>query len=178
MPALACAKRLTQCMGRAALHPACRGSSAKGTDAGVHAGTGWRGYTISLSSAEPRAYQAMPLYYSNTYTVMLPEDHRFPMERYKITHDLLKRELQSFQDSSKPASIDIVEPVTCSMEHILLAHDESYVTGYINNTCSEDAHKTIGFPWSPEFVTRTLKITGATVQVTHVCELGVPTLLL
>lgn len=47
---------------------------------------------------------------------------------------------------------------------LLPAHTQEWVNAFMEGTLDRDAQRAIGFPWSPEFVHRTLAITGGTLQ--------------
>ena len=106
----------------------------------------------------------MPIFYHDCYTVALPEGHRFPMERYRATNNLLRSALASAP--ALPAVIE--ESRAASRSEIIAAHDEAFVDSYNNGTLPDNDHITIGFPWSKEFATRTATITGGTIQATEV----------
>jgi hypothetical protein len=66
--------------------------------------------------------------------------------------------------AAAPAAI--IEPPAASIDEVLLAHTRPYAEGYIAGTLPPDHHKRIGFPWSPAFAERTLRITGGTLAAT------------
>ncbi len=64
----------------------------------------------------------------------------------------------------KVAQMCEAAPVDSSV--VKLAHDHSYVDAFCSGQLGQHAQKVIGFPWSPEFVHRTLVITGGTLAAT------------
>lgn len=109
----------------------------------------------------PRAGR-MPVFYHDAYTVSLPVGHRFPMERYAVTHAALRAAL-----AAAPAlPVDLVTAAPASRDDMVAAHDAAFVDGYMAGTLPEEAHRVIGFPWSPAFAARTALITGGSVAAT------------
>jgi hypothetical protein len=106
--------------------------------------------------------QKMPIFYSEAYTVSLPTGHRFPMERYVRTNEVLRAALAQLPR----LPVVLLEPPPATEADVALAHTPEFVAAYCHNTLSEAAHKKIGFPWSPDFVHRTMMITGGTIAAT------------
>jgi acetoin utilization deacetylase AcuC-like enzyme len=114
----------------------------------------------------------MPLYYSQKFTIDLPK-HRFPMERYKaVYHSWIafqNKQINSSSSSSSSSSTGgrvgakVTVPPQASLDDVLRVHDPDFVYAYAEGRLDDKANQTIGFPWSAEFVERTLCITGATV---------------
>lgn len=103
----------------------------------------------------------MIVFYSDTYTVPLPEGHRFPMHKYRMLRDALQREdvVQSEEFRESP-------PVTPEELHI--AHDPEYVRSFCEGTIDPKAVRKIGIPWSESFVRRTLASVGGTLAAARV----------
>jgi acetoin utilization deacetylase AcuC-like enzyme len=57
-------------------------------------------------------------------------------------------------------------PLAC-VETIQLIHDAAYVDAFVNGTIGGPEMRRIGFPWSPELVTRTLASAGGTLAAAH-----------
>ena len=96
------------------------------------------------------------LFYTDQYVIPLPEGHRFPITKYKLTRELLEP-LERFR--FEPASL-------ADRETIELAHDPAYVTAFLEGTLSPQAMRRIGFPWSEGLVKRTLASVGGTLAAT------------
>ncbi|MDW8465237.1 MAG: hypothetical protein RML35_03330 [Chloroherpetonaceae bacterium] len=62
----------------------------------------------------------MKVFYSDRYTIPLPEGHRFPMEKYRLIRFALLRE-GVVRDS------ELQEPPLATREQLLLAHSAEYV---------------------------------------------------
>jgi acetoin utilization deacetylase AcuC-like enzyme len=97
------------------------------------------------------------LYYCDHYEIPLPEGHKFPMRKYRLTRDLLAAD-GSFRFECAPlADRAIVE----------LAHDAGYVSQFLAGTLPPQAIRRIGFPWSEALVKRTLASAGGTLAATE-----------
>jgi acetoin utilization deacetylase AcuC-like enzyme len=87
----------------------------------------------------------------------LPENHRFPMEKYSLLPEQLIFEGTVSQDQFfKP------EPVT--KQQILLCHDEKYWNKLENLQLSPAEIRKTGFPLSRQLIQREITIAGGTVQ--------------
>ena len=98
----------------------------------------------------------MKVFASDTYTVRLPEGHRFPMQKY----ELLRRAVQAAglvpDGELRPAP-----PATD--EEILRAHDRDYLERLVAGQLTVKEIRRIGLPWSPELVTRARHAVGGTI---------------
>lgn len=95
----------------------------------------------------------MKVFYSDLYTLNLPEDHRFPIGKYKMLRDYLLKEkiLEPHELSESPLATD---------EELCLAHDAQYVSSIKNGTVETDILKRIGFPWSYNLYLRSCATVG------------------
>ncbi|HRK08223.1 MAG TPA: histone deacetylase [Pseudobdellovibrionaceae bacterium] len=100
------------------------------------------------------------VWYSDDFTLPLPEGHRFPMRKYR---DLREALLQA----RLLAEHELFESPEATREELLLAHDPQYVDGILNGTISERELKPIGFPWSPALVRRSRRTVGGAVAATR-----------
>ena len=110
-----------------------------------------------------RSIASMPVFFADCYHVDLPPGHRFPMERYRAVHAMLRETMAS----APTLPLRIERALPASREDILRAHDAAYIDGYNAGTLPAAAYREIGFPWSSAFVERTATITGGTLQATH-----------
>jgi acetoin utilization deacetylase AcuC-like enzyme len=97
------------------------------------------------------------LFYTDHYHIPLPPGHRFPMQKYRLTRELLQ---QASDFNFAPAPL-------ANVATIKLVHDPSYVDAVLAGTLSESAQRRIGFPWSQGFVQRTLGSVGSTLAATE-----------
>jgi len=99
----------------------------------------------------------MTLYYSDLYTIDLPEGHRFPMSKYsKLRHNLLEKGIVS--------ETDLHSVVPCNRETVQLAHSKSYVDSIFNGTIEYLPMRKIGFPWSASLVKRSCATVGGAIS--------------
>lgn len=91
----------------------------------------------------------MRVYYSDHYTIDLPEGHRFPMKKYRMLREALVA-------NNIVAEHELHDPGLADREDVLHAHTERYVDGVINGTLAPLEIRRIGFPWTPSLVTRSL----------------------
>jgi len=99
----------------------------------------------------------MQLYYHPLYSdLILPERHRFPIQKYK----LLKTEIENLGVSA----IHFQEPKKATKSQLSLCHSQHYINNFLNGTLSNKAIKKMGFPYSNELVERTLLSVGASIQ--------------
>ncbi|MBN8724888.1 MAG: histone deacetylase [Acidobacteria bacterium] len=109
----------------------------------------------------------MKVFYTDKYTVELPDGHRFPMEKYRLVREsLLIKQVLSHDELHEP---QVVTP-----EVVTLAHTRKYVESICNGTIDQKAMRRIGFPWSPSLVTRSLaSVGGALCAALAALETGV-----
>lgn len=99
----------------------------------------------------------MDVYYSDHYTIPLPESSRFPMRKYRMLRDyLVKEEIidEGELKASPLADVDLLR----------LAHKESYIFGIRDGTVDPQILKRIGFPWSPGLYTRSCATVGGALE--------------
>ena len=97
------------------------------------------------------------LYYCDHYEIPLPEGHKFPMSKYRLTRDLLAQDAIFRFECAPLADRAIVE----------LVHDPEYLRQFVEGTLSAQAIRRIGFPWSEALVKRTLASAGGTLAATE-----------
>jgi acetoin utilization deacetylase AcuC-like enzyme len=98
----------------------------------------------------------MRAFYSDTFVLPLPEQHRFPMAKYRLLRErLLAEEILSAADLQVPDAV--------AWDDLRLVHDAAYVDAVANGTLPADAQRRIGFPWSPMMVERSRRSVGATL---------------
>lgn len=99
---------------------------------------------------------AMQIFYSDHYTLPLPEEHRFPMSKYRMLRDLLLREkiLHAEELHECPLATD---------EELKTAHDCAYVDSVRDGTIAPEIIKRIGFPWSRALYDRSCATVGGAI---------------
>jgi acetoin utilization deacetylase AcuC-like enzyme len=109
----------------------------------------------------------MKFYYSDTFNIPLPEKHKFPGSKY----GMLRQELV---DQKILSESQLFESPLCSVEDLLLAHSEKYVSEFNEGTLDPQALKRIGFPWSEHLVKRSLAtVGGALAAADAALEFGI-----
>jgi acetoin utilization deacetylase AcuC-like enzyme len=97
------------------------------------------------------------LFYTDHYTLPLPDGHRFPMAKYRMIRERLAATGKFNLTPAPIADVEIIKRV----------HDPSYVDAVITGTLFSAAQRRIGFPWSEGFVQRTLRSAGSTLAATE-----------
>jgi acetoin utilization deacetylase AcuC-like enzyme len=97
------------------------------------------------------------LFYTDHHLLPLPPQHKFPIEKYRMVHELLARD-GFFTFEAAPLA---------DVQTIALVHDPGYVDAFMNGTLSDGAMRRIGFPWSQGLVRRTLASVGSTLAATR-----------
>jgi len=98
------------------------------------------------------------LFYTDHHVFPLPEGHRFPVRKYRMTRELLEK---SNAFDLRPAPL--AEPAT-----IELVHDAQYVRDFVSGVLPPSVVRRIGFPWSQQLVQRTLASVGGTLAATQI----------
>lgn len=98
----------------------------------------------------------IPLVFHPIYSqLVLPQKHRFPIEKYQGIHDQLVALGRS--------EADFIRPNQIAIEALKTVHQSGYVDNFINGKLSNKEIRRIGMPWSEQFVKRTLTAVGGTV---------------
>jgi len=98
----------------------------------------------------------MRAFYSDTFVLPLPEQHRFPMAKYRLLRERLV-------DEGILAAADLHMPEAIAWDDLRLVHDATYVDAVAGGTLAVDAQRRIGFPWSAMMVERSRRSCGATL---------------
>lgn len=98
----------------------------------------------------------MKAFYSDTFVLPLPEQHRFPMAKYRLLRERLV-------DGDILAATDLHVPDPIAWDDLRLVHDAAYLEAVAGGTLPADAQRRIGFPWSAMMVERSRRSVGATL---------------
>jgi acetoin utilization deacetylase AcuC-like enzyme len=98
----------------------------------------------------------MKVFYSDHYTVPLPEGHKFPMEKYRMVREKLIAECILTSD-------ELFEPKLPAKEIITLAHTKEYYESFENGMIDAMSIRRIGLPWSRELFRRSLASVGGAI---------------
>lgn len=98
----------------------------------------------------------MKIFYCDHFVLPLPEDHRFPMEKYaRLRVRVMQGNLVTRDDLIVP------EPIS---DWVLgRVHTREYIERVRDGTLSKDEIRRIGFPWSPALVERSRRSVGGTL---------------
>ncbi len=95
--------------------------------------------------------------YSKIYNHPLPENHRFPMEKY----DLIPKKLIAEKTFSKD---NFFEPGILNKEDVLLTHSNDYYNKLVSQSLSKKEIRPIGFPLRKLLIEREKKIAQGTIE--------------
>ena len=109
----------------------------------------------------------LPVVYHSDYVTPLPDQHRFPMPKFKMLYELLCKDDITDSDSTFTPTI--------ATENILnLVHTDDYVQKYCQGTLDHKAQRRIGLPWSEGLVKRTCTAVGGTIRTAQLAlEYGI-----
>jgi acetoin utilization deacetylase AcuC-like enzyme len=98
----------------------------------------------------------LKIFYSDTFPIPLPSDHRFPIAKYRLLRESI------IADGLIPQT-ELVIPDPASDADILLVHDKNYLVKIISGSLSQKEIRRLGFPWSKELVERSRRSVGGTI---------------
>ncbi len=98
----------------------------------------------------------LPVYYSDFVELPLPEKHVFPRDKYRLARELVALSAAELAIELRPAPL-------ATDEQLLRVHTADYVRRVHAGELTAEEQRAIGFPWSPGFVERSLRSTGATI---------------
>ncbi len=98
----------------------------------------------------------MRVYYSDHFPLPLPENHRFPMAKYR----LLRNRVEAVADS---LSLRLAVPPAATDHELLRVHTSGYVRKVAGGDLTPSEIRRIGFPWSPQMEQRARRSAGATL---------------
>ncbi|QOJ29146.1 MAG: histone deacetylase [Ignavibacteriales bacterium] len=99
----------------------------------------------------------MKIFYSDHYTIPLPEGHRFPMEKYRLLREGLV-EAGVLQLS------ELHQTRIASEDEVASVHSPAYIKSVSNGTLTPMQIRKIGFPWSPELAVRSFATVGGAIS--------------
>ena len=95
----------------------------------------------------------MKVFFSDYYSLELPDTHRFPMSKYKQLRDYLL-------EHKIIAAADLFESPLATEEELLLAHHPQYISSMRDGSIDPLIIKKIGFPWSYNLFLRSCATVG------------------
>jgi acetoin utilization deacetylase AcuC-like enzyme len=99
----------------------------------------------------------LKLFYTDHFTLPLPEGHRFPIEKYA----LLRQRVTEARIVG-PEALCVPEPATD--EELLRVHERGYLGRVVRGELTSKEIRRIGLPWSAALVERSRRSCGATIQ--------------
>ena len=104
-------------------------------------------------------------FYNDIYKVVLPESHRFPMEKYRMVREGLQKHFEVDQ------RVEFLPSPLASSSELKTTHCPKYVDRYITGQMTPLEIRRVGFPWSISNVQRSTSSVGGTVAAMRaVCE--------
>jgi acetoin utilization deacetylase AcuC-like enzyme len=116
---------------------------------------------MTSSTAHVPTPKSAILYYNDIYHVTMPENHRFPMDKYRLVRQYLQSQL-----AHHPQVKFLVSPLA-TIDELSLTHCPKYVLNYISGNMTAQQVRKTGFPWSKEHVYRSLSSVGGTLAATR-----------
>ncbi|MEJ2709558.1 MAG: histone deacetylase [Anaerolineales bacterium] len=98
----------------------------------------------------------MQIFYSDQFVIPLPENHRFPIQKYALLRQRVMEHLEA-------RTIEMRIPLAAQDRELLRAHRQDYIRKVTTGNLSEKEIRRIGFPWSPELVERSRRSVGGTI---------------
>ncbi|MCE7994327.1 MAG: histone deacetylase [Roseivirga sp.] len=95
--------------------------------------------------------------WTEIYAHHLPQNHRFPMEKYNLLPEQLIYEGTVTQDS-------FFRPDSLSTDLVLRTHDATYWDKLLHGKLARQEERRTGFPWSKELVQREVVIMQGTLD--------------
>jgi len=99
---------------------------------------------------------SVPIVHHPAYCAELPEDHRFPMDKFRAVASRIV-------EDGLLAGGKFHWPRPAPFEWIALAHDETYVDQVFSGNVPAEIAREIGFPMKPDIALRARCATGGTV---------------
>ena len=99
----------------------------------------------------------MKIFYTDTFSIPLPENHSFPKDKYFLLR-------MRILESQIAQTVDLQIPRPATDEEIIRAHDPVYIHRLQNGELFAKEIRRVGLPWSPEIVRRARYSAGATVE--------------
>ena len=99
---------------------------------------------------------SLPLVHHPRYTVRLPHQHRFPMNKYA-------RLIEVLRDEGLAPPRRCFEPAPAPRWWLELVHDSGYVEDILGQTAPAETMRRIGLPLSPELAMRARCAVGGTI---------------
>jgi acetoin utilization deacetylase AcuC-like enzyme len=107
-----------------------------------------------------KAWEERRFFYNDFVRVFLPENHRFPMSKYRLLREALV-------SRGIIAPEQMVKAIPVSEEDVLRVHTAEYVDSLRTNTLDPKEARPIGLPVGPELYERSLTSVGGFIMCTE-----------
>ncbi|MEM9183787.1 MAG: histone deacetylase [Pseudomonadota bacterium] len=120
--------------------------------------------TAPAAGPSPEAFN---LFYCDQFVLPLPVEHRFPMSKYSLLRERLRRE-------PRLAAGRFSVPPAASLQALKRVHSEAYLDALISGALPRAIERRIGFPYSEQMVERSRRSVGGTMAAAEAAlECGV-----
>lgn len=102
----------------------------------------------------------MKIFYSDVFTLPLPDGHRFPMRKYSLLRDRVAA-------AALAPPCELLVPPAAGWQDLVRVHDPQYVRRVFEGELTDREQRRIGFPWSPALVERSCQSAGATIAASQ-----------
>lgn len=99
----------------------------------------------------------MKAFYCDHFVLPLPENHRFPMQKYALLRERITKQ------GTIPVE-NMLVPDAATDEQILRVHKAHYLDKLTRGTLNKKEIRQLGFPWSPALVERSRRSVGGTIN--------------
>ena len=111
------------------------------------------------------------LYHTDTFTLPLPDGHRFPMAKYTR----LREKVAAWLADARPPGVELKLPPAATDAQLLRVHTPEYFRRITTGDLDRQEVNRLGFPWSEALVERSRRSVGATVAACADALAGVET---
>ncbi|MEM7469387.1 MAG: histone deacetylase, partial [Pseudomonadota bacterium] len=101
----------------------------------------------------------MIAFYSHHFPMALPAGHRFPVEKYELLYEAVRKHTAS--------GLRLREAPEVSIDALARAHSNAYVEQMKTGSLPAHAQKALGLPWSKALYVRSLRSVGATLSASQ-----------
>jgi acetoin utilization deacetylase AcuC-like enzyme len=99
----------------------------------------------------------MKIFFHERFTIPLPAHHRFPMQKYRLLWERIRK-------AAWVRPEDVVPATEAGVQDILRVHEPDYLRRLEAGELTQAEIRRIGLPWSPELVERARFSAGATIE--------------
>lgn len=120
----------------------------------------------------PPCRPSFRVFYNDVYEVILPPNHRFPMEKYRKVRLEIQRRMASLSDGEQSlVECDFIKSPLATDDELTTTHAPNYVLRFLTGDQTAAELRNVGLPWSHQGVDRALSSTGGTVAAAReVCD--------